>query len=424
MRKKGTVSKDLPISIWDDMSLLTRGHRPCLTRWIEQGYLGSRSAGTRLGKAVDMALTKRSSRKTIAVCILIFTVLISAYQCESPPGNTVSAKTSGDETAPVVGISVLEVTGGVHEGLGRWGATNDAVTGSGPQPAKFPSNVNVLVAAQATDDDGGAKAVVLETERQTKTCTGPYKEDKVLTQGLSANNEPVGNGDTVDKSRTVFGLIHNSAPLNSSEPCWSRVTFWATGINYSGKSAETRKLEFIFDTRPGGGREPVAQTPSVMVQVPNVVGNTAAKAYDLLEARGLKYVTANLSPTVWDSNLLIVQSQDPVGGTSVEKGSTVGLNVEAKQIAFSKITLFNESTDKRPVQVFSHMLGTPWKSDTLAFNSSWTLDIKQNGMYEVAAVDPQMPGCTAADPQQTECWRWYWILPGSPNGIPIVQTLS
>jgi hypothetical protein len=78
-----------------------------------------------------------------------------AASCASPE-SFVSAKTSGDGTAPTMLLfGPLQASAPDGQDLGYWSATLD---GADSVPS-LPAHAEVMLGAQANDDDGGAKAL-------------------------------------------------------------------------------------------------------------------------------------------------------------------------------------------------------------------------------------------------------------------------
>jgi hypothetical protein len=180
--------------------------------------------------------------------------LLLANSCQFSQEDLVGAKTSGDPTVPNVTFSTVSVTNPSGVSLGEWSATP---TSSNPPIANLQNNIDVIVAAQATDNDGGAKSVkIFAFWEKTECISGDMTS---VTQGLqssnpaaeTSDNSTVQPGAQVLKQRSVFYDLHTAAPLTGTADhyCVSHYRAYGEGQNYSGQVVKTQPIEFTFDTR-------------------------------------------------------------------------------------------------------------------------------------------------------------------------------
>jgi hypothetical protein len=193
--------------------------------------------------------------RTVKVLLGVLAVpLLLANSCQFSQDDLVGAKTSGDSTAPDVTFDTVWVATPSGVSLGKWSATP---TSSNPPIANLQNNVDVIVAAQATDNDGGAKSVRIYSFLEKTECISG--DITTVTQGLqsdkpaaeTSDNSARQPGEQVLKRRGVVYTLHTGVPINGTADhyCKSYYRVYGEGQNYSGQVVKTRSIEFTFDTR-------------------------------------------------------------------------------------------------------------------------------------------------------------------------------
>jgi hypothetical protein len=151
------------------------------------------------------------------------------------------------------------------------------------------------------------------------------------------------------------------------------------------------------------------------------------QAANALQRAGLKVgIVANPTNEI-RSDYLKLTGQTPNAGARVTADSSVDLVVTAIPqpiTGFSAVTISNQNTDQRPLELYLIDLGTGQSSDmgAVAYGSHSSLSLQDGHVYELVALDTGLIGCTGKDPTIADCQRSLSYISGSKSGpvLPVI----
>jgi hypothetical protein len=146
--------------------------------------------------------------------------------------------------------------------------------------------------------------------------------------------------------------------------------------------------------------------------VPNLIGTNLTRASQLVQNEGLNLtVGRNVTPAA-NANFMEVFEQSPVAGTRVATNSTVAVAII---LPVRLIILNNQSGafDVPSLSIWFFNLTTDtWQSfGSVGFQSSINLQLTANNFYtRLVAVNPNLSGCGANDPKNSNCRAWETLI--------------
>jgi hypothetical protein len=191
---------------------------------------------------------------------LITTLLMACNDPDSAdPKDLIGAKVTGDDSPPDIqlGANVVKADGTT---IGDWTANPTTITPG--DTINLQNDVQVLIGATATDNDGGAKSVRVYAFLDRRSCVGD-DDTGTIGNGLggdrpraeSTDKSQVEAGKQVLKSRVILYLLHSPGPVKGTPTkyCVEKWQVSAEAENYSGAKTRTKVLTVTFDTRPVAG---------------------------------------------------------------------------------------------------------------------------------------------------------------------------
>ena len=318
------------------------------------------------------------------VCLLLIVVLLpSMLACTAPEivavpkvvGLTVAEATSVLEEAGLkVGSTIQAFSASVEEGLVmnsepaegvivQKGSTVTLVVSKGPEMVTVPKGPEI-VAVPKVAGLTAAEAMSSLEEAGLKASTEQAFSSSVEA-GLVISSDPA-EGVIVQKGSTVDLVVSKGPEMVTVPKVMDLTAAEATSVlEEAGLKVGSTTQAFsasveaglVMNSEPAEGAsvqkgstvDLVVSKGPEMVEVPWVVGLTAAEATSVLEKAGLKVSTEQaLSVSVEEG---LVMSSDPAKGASVQKGSTVdlvvskvpgsGLNYEYFEGTWSKLPDFD-----------------------------------------------------------------------------------
>ena len=150
-----------------------------------------------------------------------------------------------------------------------------------------------------------------------------------------------GGDKAKDKATIPTGLV--GKPVGVAQAQLERLGF--TDVRRKNEQRQDKPKDTVLDVNPAMGTEVAKTTPITLtvatepgqVTVPEVVGQTEAVATQRLTGAGFTVETTQFTgPTTRNSGT--VESTDPVGNTSAEKGSLVTLSIVSEQAQIPTVT--------------------------------------------------------------------------------------
>jgi hypothetical protein len=146
--------------------------------------------------------------------------------------------------------------------------------------------------------------------------------------------------------------------------------------------------------------------------VPDLIGTNLTRASQLLQNEGLNLtVGRNVTPAA-NANFMEVFEQSPVAGTRVATNSTVAVAI----ILPVRLIILNNQSGAFSVPSlfiwFFNLTTNTWQSfGSVGFQSSINLQLTANNFYtSLVAVNPNLIGCGANDPNNSNCRAWETLI--------------